>query len=575
MAENRTRFPAFVGPSNTTRSGRFDCERTVNMYLEKDALGSGKGEEPAMLIGSPGLKLLQNMGAGPVRKIHVPSSNLNLVYIVSGNQVFMASSDFQSVTTCVGNAATSGKATLTFNGYVAPFTPAYPLQITSGAYALGVSIDGGAAANHVVTATGSDTMTSMAALLTTSIGVPVTAVGNAWIVTSTTTGTASSIVVTPPTTGKNLLTSIVSALATINPTTGANTSNQGAIAGTGVLLTQNSTVSIADNGQQLMIVDGLYGYYIPIGSNVLTQIVDVHFYPSNTIDFQDGYFILNQIGTGYFFISNLYDVTFPPLNEANKSGSGDNLVGIICNNRQLILFGTRTTEVWWDSGGTGAGITPFTRQEGQYSQVGCLAPQTIRRLATSVVWLGQNEQGGAVVYELQNGQAVRISNHAVEFALQSLGDVTTSSAYTYQEEGHVFYVLNPTNSTTTWVYDLSTQQWTERQSILNGTTGRHLANHHVFFGARHIVGDYQSGNVYESNLNYYTDNGAPIPRIRQSPHVSQSLNRMFYSLFELDLEFGVGLSGDISYQTNGMLIDGVTTLQRITTENGLVIRRTP
>ena len=77
--ENKQRFAGFVGPSNTLRSNRFDTQRLVNMYIEIDPLGAGKGQEPAVLVGTPGLKFQQSIGNGPIRCTYT-QSNTCLLY---------------------------------------------------------------------------------------------------------------------------------------------------------------------------------------------------------------------------------------------------------------------------------------------------------------------------------------------------------------------------------------------------------------------------------------------------------------------------------------------------------------
>jgi hypothetical protein len=69
---------------------------------------------------------------------------------------------------------------------------------------------------------------------------------------------------------------------------------------------------------------------------------------------------------------------------------------------------------------------------------------------------------------------------------------------------------------------------------------RHRAQCHAFFKGKHYLGDYKLGIVYDSAIHLYTDNNLPIMRLRQSPHVSAQLYKMFYKMFELDLQFGVG-----------------------------------
>lgn len=310
----------------------------------------------------------------------------------------------------------------------------------------------------------------------------------------------------------------------------------------GNLSTDHGPVSIADNGIQVMLVDGVDGYYINIGEPVLYPIVSVHFYPADRVSFQDGYFILNKKGTSYFFISDLYDVTFPESNLAAKAGNSDILVCAISNNRELYLLGANTTEIWYNQGQSG--YTPFARQDGRFSQIGCAAVHSVCAVGESLMWLGSNAQGGGVVYSLQNAVPTRVSTHAVEFSLQKLGNISGATAYSYQQEGHTFYVLNVPGCPSTWVYDPMVKQWHERQSTVGGYTRRHIGQNHCVLNGQHIIGDYRNGNLYAYDLATHTDNGEMRIVMRQTPHVSQSLNRVFVNLFEVDAEFGVGKPND-------------------------------
>jgi hypothetical protein len=315
--------------------------------------------------------------------------------------------------------------------------------------------------------------------------------------------------------------------------------------GSGFSITVSSTGTNVGSGFSVPVelITQSSGFSVSVLSAppALSQITSPHFYPASSVSFQDGYFIFNQVGTANFFISSPYSVTMLPLNVANKSGGVDNIKAVINLNRILYLVGSSTTETWWDSGQSGS--TPFTRQDGQYAQVGCIAGATVQRCYNTFIWLGQSPEGGGVVYQMNGGQLSAISNNAIAYYIQNLAktnDLSTSTAYSWQHDGHYFYVLNLTGADTTWLYDLTTQQWTEQQSYINGVLTRHLGETHCFYKAYHIIGDTSTGNVYKYNYDTYTDNGQPIRRMRQAPHIVKDLYNIFYKLFEIDYTPGTG-----------------------------------
>ena len=116
MSEFKRRFPGFIGPSNETRAQRFDAQRTVNLFLELNELGTGKGGEPAVLLSTPGLKFLRALGTGPIRAIYT-MSNQQVTVVVSGNEVYQLSSPQGTPVQIVGNLNTAiGPVSIADNG---------------------------------------------------------------------------------------------------------------------------------------------------------------------------------------------------------------------------------------------------------------------------------------------------------------------------------------------------------------------------------------------------------------------------------------------------------------------------
>lgn len=309
----------------------------------------------------------------------------------------------------------------------------------------------------------------------------------------------------------------------------------------GTLNTSTGAVSIADNGLHVFIVDGAYGYTWTIATNTFAVVVDPDFYAADQVTFMDGYFIFNRTGTQQFFLSGLNDITFDPLDIGTAEGKPDYLIGLIASHQNLYLFGSQSTEAYYDSGDT----FPFTRIQGAVVAVGCAAAHTIVALQDTVYWLGGDETGVGTVYRLQGFQTQRISTPAIESMIRGLDQTTLSGAraWTYQQGGHAFYCLNLPGATSTWVFDASTSLWHERTYLNLWSLERHRAECHAAFAGKNIVGDYATGAVYSLDSTCYTDNGTSIARVRSSPHASQSLLRIFYSSFQLDMETGVGLSG--------------------------------
>ena len=317
----------------------------------------------------------------------------------------------------------------------------------------------------------------------------------------------------------------------------------------GTLTSSAGFVGIADNGQVLMLVDGPNGYSYDLTSDMLSMPI-ANFPGGATIAFQDGFFIFNQPNTQVFWITNAYSVIVDPLNFASAEGSPDLLLCLLSDHEMLWLFGSNSTEVWYDSGDP---LFPFTKVQGGSIQYGIAANRSAVRFNNSVAWLGQSEAGRGVFYQSQGLQASRISTHAVEQAIAQYPTISDAVSYTYQQDGHEFYVTNFLSGNATWVYDADTQLWHER--AYTGVHGleRQRGEIHVEAFGLHIVSDYATGKLYVLDRNALNDAGTSITRIRTSPYVSNGLKNLFVSRLQLDIETGIGPDGETGTPPQCML----------------------
>jgi hypothetical protein len=113
--------------------------------------------------------------------------------------------------------------------------------------------------------------------------------------------------------------------------------------------------------------------------------------------------------------------------------------------------------------------------------------------------------------------------------------------YTYQQDGHSFYVLIFPTADTTWVYDLATQAWHERAGWVNGSFTRHRSNCQMAFNNKIVVGDYEDGKIYAFDLDDYSDNNQ-IQRWLRSwralPTGTNTLKRTAQHSLQLDAQTG-------------------------------------
>jgi hypothetical protein len=311
----------------------------------------------------------------------------------------------------------------------------------------------------------------------------------------------------------------------------------------GTIDTATTPVCMASNGQVLMIVTGPNGYALNPTTGSLTQISNPAFTGADRVDFIDGYFVFNKPGTGQFQITNLYSTDIDDLDFATAEGSPDLLVSLIVDHREVWLFGENSTEVYFNSGNADF---PFERIQGAFIEQGCAAKNSVAKMDNRVFWLSADDRGRGMVMSATGYQPQRVSDHALEYAIGQMTTVDDAVAYTYQQEGHSFYVLNFPTANQTWAYDAATNMWHQRawRNPSDASINRHRANCQMAFINENIVGDWQTGNLYKLDLDAYTDNEDLIPRIRTCPHLSDPDYRwQVFDELRIDMRTGVGLNG--------------------------------
>jgi hypothetical protein len=313
--------------------------------------------------------------------------------------------------------------------------------------------------------------------------------------------------------------------------------SNGSTVAVGSIATGDGLLSFADNGTTAACCDGLNAYHWPInGTGVTAFTVE-----ASSIAFIDGYYILSKPQTGQFYVSDLYGTGIDESDIATAEGSPDPTVSMVSSRRELWQFGTKSVEVWYNSGDPDF---PFSRIQGAFIDIGCAATYSVCRLNNTVIWLAQDDRGGGTVMMANGYSPQPVNSTALSIYLNSITEsqLSAATAYTYVNDGHGFYCL--TAGDRTWVFDMATGLWHERLYLNDaGLFEQHLTNCHAYAFGKHLCGSRLDGKIYELSNTTYTDNGAEIKRLRQTPHMQQGMNRLFFSSFQLDMETGVGIDG--------------------------------
>lgn len=296
-------------------------------------------------------------------------------------------------------------------------------------------------------------------------------------------------------------------------------------------VTSTGSVDMARNATQIavLIEPDLWVYQ----AGVLTQVTDSDFTTrgAKKMAVLDNFGGFVEPNSGRFFICDLADFTvYDALDFATAEGVPDNLVSIESNQRQFVLFGEESIELWDNVGGSGF---PFLRVANGYVENGCGAADSTCAADNTVFWLDQDR----IFRRLDGITPRRVSNEGCEQRWQDYSRIDDAVAFSYIHDGHVFIVLRFPTAGATWVYDINTNEWHERQSY---GYDHYRAAWIVKCYGKTLVGDTESGNIGEMSSNVYDEWGQPLYREATSGVVFNEGKYIYHDRLEVDMDVGRG-----------------------------------
>lgn len=290
-------------------------------------------------------------------------------------------------------------------------------------------------------------------------------------------------------------------------------------------------------GSQIIIVNGSGKAYVWDGTT-LTQNTSVNLGNPRGVAVLNNQAIYDQ-GTGQGF--DVSDVGKPAeidgLNNAAAESFSDDLLVPYAWRETLYLMGTATIEPWWNSG---QGNPPFDKVQGAVINMGLDAIHSVADMPDYLFFLGSDKQFHSLSPGTSTVDTI-ISNPNMADKINEYLITSDCIGWTMELQGQWFYVATFPAQDVTWVYPIG-GEWFEW-----GTDdGRIRANSYVNIFNKHLVAEYNSGNIYELDKDTYTDVGDAIIRTRDAAPLHSGLigpdNKEFeINSMELILETGVGL----------------------------------
>jgi hypothetical protein len=200
----------------------------------------------------------------------------------------------------------------------------------------------------------------------------------------------------------------------------------------------------------------------------------------------DGYGVFTT-GDGRAFATDLNSTAVNALSFGKAEAKPDGLTRCIAWGDKLMLFGTKTTEVW-----TNAGTSPFPFARNFVIPRGIAGPYCVTGFEDSFskvpIWVADDN----TVVKYSGSEPVKISPPDLDALIEAVSDKTTLEMCSYISRGHAFSQLS--SGTWTWVFDHNTEKFYERDSYLE-TRSRITQTYYAF--GKWLCGDTETGNVQQ------------------------------------------------------------------------------
>jgi len=280
---------------------------------------------------------------------------------------------------------------------------------------------------------------------------------------------------------------------------GAVTALTGTIAGDGLVEIDGGLD--ADGNSVIRFTNGTQLYeHVSSGTTVVEETDYPGLGGAASVAFWSGYWLAPDAGSDYTYYQEPGSGSWTALEFAAAEYRPDPLKGVRVLGDQAFLMGAATVEPWYL---TGNSSDPMGPTAGLKFDVGCRAIAAAVVCKTALIWVTDDcavvmSEGGAPRLISDNGLVEQIRRTAA----------ADLSATFFIQDGHPCYVLH-LGTSGTWVYDLSSQRWSEFSSLgYDYWRPRFLAN----LGETVLAADRNSNQTWLLDPDSGTDAGVAVPK---------------------------------------------------------------
>lgn len=272
----------------------------------------------------------------------------------------------------------------------------------------------------------------------------------------------------------------------------------------GAITTRYGPVAAAGLNGKMMVCDGAQPHAWDGSSfRAVTDSSIAGVNPDSVVT-HDQYFIINEPGTGRFYIALLDPFAWDATDVATAEFKSDNLVHIETD-RELWLFGETTIEPHANTGNVNF---PFEVMRSGRMVFGLAAKHSVAKVDNTLYWLAQDENGDPFIARAKGFVPAAVSPQSWNKVFATY-DYQDARAFSMTWQGHFLYVvtfpLAEHGGGRTLIYD-STTDWITEWGPYSPALGNFVkvpVTAHAKFNRKHYVGT-ADGSLYELTDDSYS-----------------------------------------------------------------------